>query len=314
MIMRDSGLGQAIDRLKFRLRLIQDAVQDPRPFRVGHFYSPTLTRAQRTAAADHASREPMPERLPGINTNEEAQWRLLQRLGEVVNPMVSRGTCGKGSTRYTVGNDTYFGNDAVLYEAMLRTFKPKRVIEVGSGQSSALLLDVDERFLGGATAMTFIEPFPGLLESLAQPGELSGRLIASGLEETDGSIFAQLGEGDLLFIDSTHVSKTGSDVNHLLFELLPSLAPGVLVHIHDIHWPFEYPATWIRAGWEWNENYMLRAFLSENPNWEILLMNTFLECLDSKRFEASIPPLTWPDAGPHGSIWLRKLAKTTPSG
>ena len=85
--------------------------------------------------------------------------------------------------------------------------------------------------------------------------------------------FEKLEPNDLLFIDSSHISKIGSDLNYLLFEVLPSLKPGVIIHFHDILYPFEYPYEWIEKGIYWNEAYLLKAFLMHNKNYEILLFN-----------------------------------------
>ena len=89
-------------------------------------------------------------------------------------------------------------------------------------------------------------------------------------------LFRELHAGDVLFVDSTHVAKVGSDVNHIFFEILPILQPGVVVHFHDIMYPFEYEPKWIYTGVAWNEAYMLRAFLMFNPTFKILLFNSFL--------------------------------------
>ena len=117
----------------------------------------------------------------------------------------------------------------------------------------------------------------------------------------DLSVFDALSANDILFVDSTHVSKTGSDVNHLFFEILPRLASGVLVHLHDIFFPFEYPQDWVLGGRSWNEIYMLRAFLQYNNAFRIVFMNTFLEHFHESRF-ADRMPLCLKNRG--GSIWL----------
>ena len=116
-------------------------------------------------------------------------------------------------------------------------------------------------------------------------------------------LFATLEENDILFIDSTHVAKIGSDVNYLFFEVLPRLRAGVYVHVHDIFHPFEYPRAWIYEGRAWTEAYMLRAFLTFNTAFEIVLFNTFLERFHRERFAHKMP-LCLRNEG--GSIWLRR--------
>jgi predicted O-methyltransferase YrrM len=159
---------------------------------------------------------------------------------------------------------------------MLRLFRPRRVVEVGCGFSSALMLDVNERFLEGRMQLTFIEPHPERLESLLAAGDDARiRLIRERVQDAPVDAFSELETGDILFIDSSHVSKVGSDVNFLFFEVLPRLPVGVLVHVHDIFWPFEYPADWIAGGQSWSETYLLRAFLSFNEAFEVVFWVPF---------------------------------------
>ena len=108
---------------------------------------------------------------------------------------------------------------------------------------------------------------------------------------------------DILFIDSTHVSKLGSDVNRIFFEILPTLQPGVLIHFHDIFWPFEYPSDWVKKGFAWNEAYILRAFLEFNDSFEIIFFASFLHTHHHAWFQENMP-LWLKNSG--GNIWLRR--------
>lgn len=119
----------------------------------------------------------------------------------------------------------------------------------------------------------------------------------------DLSLFDTLGENDMLFIDSTHVAKINSDVCVVFFEILPRLKSGVLVHFHDIFYPFSYPDSWLLNRNAWNESYMLRAFLEFNNAFEIVFFNTCLHHLYRARFEESLP-LSRKNHG--GSIWIRR--------
>ncbi len=160
---------------------------------------------------------------------------------------------------------------------MLRHLKPARIIEVGSGFSSALMLDTRDQHTDWESQFTFIEPFPDRLNNLLRETDrTSVQLIESPVQQVDPKLFQTLKAGDLLFIDSSHVSKIGSDVNLLFFEILPKLAAGVYIHIHDIFWPFGYPVEWIREGRAWNEAYLLRAFLVCNASFEICLWNSLV--------------------------------------
>jgi len=116
------------------------------------------------------------------------------------------------------------------------------------------------------------------------------------------NFFLRLQHGDILFIDSSHVSKVGSDLNYLLFHILPILKSGVIIHFHDILYPFEYPKEWIYEGRFWNEAYLLKAFLMYNCDFEILLFNDYM-VKEEKEFLRGIDDRLLSGGG---SIWLRK--------
>jgi len=116
-------------------------------------------------------------------------------------------------------------------------------------------------------------------------------------------IFDALSSNDILFIDSTHVSKTGSDVNRILFDILPRLSRGVFIHFHDVFYPFEYPKEWVYEGRAWNEDYILRAFLEYNDAFEIVLFGTWLAKFERDLLREMMPMTL---ENPGGSLWLRK--------
>ena len=152
---------------------------------------------------------------------------------------------------------------------MMREFRPKRIIEIGSGFSSALMLDVNEKHFNNLIDLTFIEPYPDRLNKLVKPND-KANIIPQKLQDVDFNIFTKLEENDIFFIDSSHVSKAGSDVNSIIFNVLPLLKKGVLIHFHDIFYPFEYPEKWYKEGRYWNEAYILRAFLQFNSVFKII--------------------------------------------
>ena len=106
-----------------------------------------------------------------------------------------------------------------------------------------------------------------------------------------------------MFVDSGHVSKVGSDLNHVVFNVLPRLASGVLVHFHDVYYPFEYPREVLYSGIAWNEAYLLRAFLQYNERFEILLFTTYLETAHAAMVFDAMPLCR---RNPGGSLWLRR--------
>ena len=271
-------------------------------FPAGHFYSPIpspdeIRRDQDTIFAEH------PRQLPGIDLNEDAQLALLESFLPFYDQMPFAPTAQDG-LRYFYENDAYSYSDAILLHCMIRHLEPKRIIEVGSGYSSCMTLDTNDLHFDGAIETTFIEPYPELLESLLADGDREHvRIITSRLQDVDLAEFDRLEAGDIFFVDSTHVSKVGSDVNRIVFDILPRLAPGVHVHVHDIFHPFEYLRNWIEEGRAWNEIYLLRAFLQFNNAFEIVLMNTYMEEFHEDFFTEHLPLCL---ENPGGSIWLRR--------
>jgi hypothetical protein len=269
----------------------------------GHYYSPIVSLTE-LASDQERIFGPAPRILPGIELNELDQLALLGQFEPYYASMPFPAQKTDGS-RYYFENAAYTYSDAVMLHCMMRHLRPKQLVEIGSGYSSCAILDTNEACFDNSIALTFIEPYPQLLESVIMPSDRQRvTILPTRLQDVDPKVFAQLGENDILFIDSTHVSKTGSDVNWMFFEILPALRPGVHVHIHDIFYPFEYPKEWVTGGRSWNETYVLRAFLQYNDNFRIILMNTFLEYFHEPWFAEKMP-LCLKNTG--GSIWLRRM-------
>ena len=265
----------------------------------GHFYSPVPDMADIGARADRLFATPRD--LPGVDLHAAEQLDLFRTLAALARdaplPEVP-GTEG----RYGVENPNYGIGDASMLQAMLRHVRPVRYLEVGSGYSTALALDTNERYLGGAMFVTAIEPHPELLRDVTRPGDRL-EVIDEPVQEVPIERFRALSDGDVLFVDCSHVLKTGSDVQHLYTNVLPVLAPGVHVHVHDIFWPFEYLRHWVEAGRAWNEAYVLHAFLLFNEAFEIVLWNHYLALEHRGVVEAELPGML---ETPGGAIWLRR--------
>jgi predicted O-methyltransferase YrrM len=205
--------------------------------------------------------------------------------------------------RYYTGQNWFPAADAFVLYALLQLMKPKRVIEVGSGYSSALMLDAREFKLRPQPALTFIDPSPERLRTLLRPGDADAATVhAAALQDVPQEIFGGLEAGDFLFVDSSHVSKVGSEVHTILFEIVPALAPGVIVHFHDVFWPFEYPAKWIRSGVAWNESYLLRAFLMFNSAFEVLFWGPYAAAM-APDAAAALGKFRLKESA---SLWLRR--------
>lgn len=273
----------------------------------GHFYSP-IPDLDEVRRDEQRVFPPVPHELPGIALDEARQLAMLDELQPYYDsqPFDARKT---RNLRYFFENPSYSYSDAIFLHCMIRYARPRRIIEVGSGYSSCVTLDTNEVFFDNRIACTFVEPYPQLLRTLLRDDDL-GRIeiLDRRLQEITLDRFRALEANDILFINSTHVAKIGSDVNYIFAEILPALRPGVYVHFHDIFYPFDYPKEWIYEGIAWSETYLLRAFLTFNRAYEIVLFNTFLERFHRDRFVRRMP-LCLKDEG--GSIWLRRILPVT---
>jgi hypothetical protein len=284
----------------------QDAGQS-NPFlefaRPGDFYSPIPDQAE---VARY--RETLFDRrvtcIPGIDTRADEQLALLQAFGRYHHeiPFTDEPTAG---LRYYFANPFFSYGDAVALYSMLRHRSPRRVVEVGSGFSSAVMLDTNERFCRKQTRITFIDPYPErLLSLLTEEDTEQHEVIADSVQGVSFEHFAQLDANDVLFIDSSHVAKVGSDVVYLVTSVLPRLSKGVIVHFHDVFWPFEYPEEWILGGRAWNEDYFLKAFLQFNTAFKILFFNTYIAAHHAAMAEQYLPLLM---KNPGGGLWIEKV-------
>jgi predicted O-methyltransferase YrrM len=265
----------------------------------GHFYSP-IPSLDEIRAREEEIFGTVPPSLPGIDLRGEEQVALVRELAGFY-PEMPFPRQQSPQTRYWFENWAYSYADAIFLYSMLRHLQPRRVIEVGSGFSSAAMLDTADRWLP-ETSFTFIDPDTSTLDALLRPGDRERvTVMRARLQEVPLTTFDTLAANDVLFIDSTHVSKTGSDVNRIVFEILPRLAAGVHIHFHDVFYPFEYPKEWVYEGRAWNEDYILRAFLEFNSAFEIVLCGTWLGRFH-RELLAELMPLTLENPG--GSLWL----------
>lgn len=220
---------------------------DPSPAADG-FYSPIPDPAK-------IPREFFDSETAAVDWNVDVQKETLRQLAEF------------GSEYKPIGKNDMFGrHDAPVYYAMVRRFRPSKIVEVGGGHSTKVAAAACRD--NGAGSITVVDPF---IDDSFLPDLRGVEIIKKPVQEAPPDLFAELGENDILFIDSTHVSKTYSDVNYLILEILPKIRPGVLVHFHDIHLPKPYPLEWMTEyGLFFNEQYILQAFLYKNPDFEII--------------------------------------------
>jgi hypothetical protein len=294
-----------IDKLPY-IRTLRKSADAAGAYAPGHFYSPIPNREEvAEVIAGIRARSTDNGALPGIVLNGDRQLQVLKTFESFYRdlPFPEEQTDG---CRYYYRGSPYPYPDAIFLYSFLRYAKPKQIIEVGSGFSSAVILDTVDRFFAEPPKITFIEPYPVNLKRLLRPEDTPKvTIVTERVQKIPVELFASLNSGDLLFIDSSHVVKCGSDVMFLLFEVLPRLPVGVYVHFHDIFLSFEYPEEWLLDGWYWNEAYFVRAFLSNNNAWEICFFNNYVRTV-AEEFLAAKMPLCLRDVG--GSLYIRKVA------
>jgi predicted O-methyltransferase YrrM len=274
----------------------------------GHFYSPLPDLADIDARASTIF-DRSRNRLAAIDINEHEQLTLLEAFSGpyAEMPFDAKPTPG---LRYYFDNPYFsFGDGVVLY-SVLRHFKPRRIIEIGSGFSSAAMLDVQELFLDPIDFL-FIEPRPERLHGLLSASDRTRcRIETVDVQHVNLHRFEELEPNDILFVDSSHVGKVHSDVVHIIFDILPRLRAGVIVHFHDVPWPFEYPENWIREGRAYNEAYLLRAFLQYNQAFRILFFNSFIALhhreLMGRFLPAALRTPSTTATESNSSVWLKK--------
>ena len=284
------------------------------PLTPGHYSSP-LPNYKEISARSQVLFDRSTTQCPGIELREEAQLELLESFSHYYKDLPFPTQPGE-TTRYYYENWWFGYGDAITLYSVLRHYEPRRVIEVGSGFSSAAMLDVNDLFLDGKVHFTFVEPHPKggkrLLRLLTQDDKSKHTILRKQAQDVPLEVFQTLSANDILFIDSSHVGKVGSDVTHTLFRILPELKPGVIVHFHDIYWPFEYPEEYF-SWMAWNEAYFLRAFLQFNEAFEVVYFSSFMAQRHADILRRKMPPCLEPfqyslrGLQPGCSLWLRKV-------
>lgn len=240
--------------------------------------------------------------IKGIDLNETGQFELIRSFKKYYD-LLPFSSQPKKELRYYYDNGYFPYFDAISLFCIIRHFKPRRIIEVGSGFSSAVMLDTNELFFENAIDITFIEPFPQRLNSLLRETD-NANLKVKFLQDVDLELFTKLEKDDILFVDTSHVVKVGSELNHILFEIIPLLKPGVIIHFHDIFYPFEYPRSWVlKEKRSWNEIYFLQSFLMYNSAFSVLIFNSFLGHQNGEWLKENMP-LCMRNTG--GSFWMVK--------
>jgi hypothetical protein len=270
----------------------------------GHFYSPIVNPEEVGEYADRLWPAGRPV-VRDIDFNDDFHRHVLTELypkffGDYDYP--EEGVADTDLKGFYTRNGQYSWLDCRSLFVLLRAWRPNRLVEVGSGYSTLLSSDVNRRFLDGDCTIDAIEPYP---RPFLHDPEFGVNLIQKKVQDVPLEEFESLGAGDVLFIDSSHVCKTGSDVYFLFFEVLPRLKPGVRIHIHDIFLPLEYPKKWVLDfNRSWNEQYLVRALLMNSNAYRVLFGSAYAH--------VTFPELVTKAVGHTrsyggGSLWLEKV-------
>ncbi len=251
-----------------------------------HYYEPLPDFRTITTEQIHRRRA-----YAGIDFHWEKQLRLLGELARYRDEL--------DDLSFDFGNDFFNGFDAAVYYSLIRHLQPRRIIEIGGGYSTQIAAKAFARNDKGR--LTCVEPYP---DSRLINANLNVEVIQKRVEEIDVDFFACLEADDILFIDSSHAVKFGSDVCYEFLDLLPQLRSGVWIHVHDIFFPHDYPAEWLlERRLALNEQYLLEAFLAFNNSFTPQLANYWL-CLDHADAAARL----WSNDTRASSFWMKRVA------
>jgi hypothetical protein len=255
--------------------------------------------------------------LPGVDMRESDMVARLERFAAAYGSDFARFPFDRPAApstphAYHRHNGYFESVDGFALYGMIREHRPRRIIEIGSGHSTRLMVHAIEaaraQHPGYECELTTIDPVGG--EDLRGALPPSARQIVKPVQEVPLDEFARLQAGDVLFIDSSHVLRLGSDVQYEMLEILPRVAPGVLVHVHDVFFPGEYPREWVLERHNfWNEQYILHAFLMFNSAFEVLWCSNWLRVRHEQRLLAAVPGYPEQAAEPVGggtSFWMRR--------
>ena len=266
-----------------------------------HYYEPLFN----TKRLKHSLRDDLT--LPGIQWNLNAQKQMMQSFcyqKEILNIQTQQGS----PLKYSFENDTFRAGDSEYLYNLIRHLKPRKMIEIGSGNSTLMAITAvrqnQQEDANYKVDHICIEPFerPWL-------EKLDIKLIRKLVEDVDLSVFQSLEKNDILFIDSSHIIRPQGDVLFEYLQILPSLKPGVFIHVHDIFSPKDYLSAWIEKDMKlWNEQYLLEAFLSNNHDFEIVGALNFLKYKSSQELSECCPVFGKnPKEFEPGSFWIKKI-------
>ena len=248
--------------------------------------------------------------LVGVDLRDETQIKLLNDFYTKYKNEYDQIPVTKTEKpgEFYLNNGSYQFVDACIYYCMIRENKPKRIIEIGAGNSTLLAIKgllKNQEETGHLGDLISIEPYPN---ALLKNGILGlSKLYEKKLEDIDTQIFGELESNDILFIDSSHVLRIGGDVKRIYLDILPKLNKGVLVHIHDVFMPYEYPKEWVyKYLYFWNEQYVLQSFLTFNNSFEIIWAGNYIKSDYPKKLAEAFTTFD-PISKKVASFWIKKI-------
>lgn len=239
--------------------------------------------------------------IADVELNEETQKKTLS----IIEKKYSEGIafCNNLTNKRFTFNNPYFSiADGIILHALLLYVKPKKIIEIGAGYSTCFIQEIKNSTLENSFDYTVIEPNTEVYNSLVK-NITDITLHKQTVQSMPLDVFKTLEAGDILYLDTSHIVKTDSEVNYILFNILPVLNKGVIIHFDDVYYPFEYTKELIDKGYSWNENYFLRAFLMNNNKYKIILFTDYLNKCHSDLF-MKIPELKLSHSA---DLWLEKV-------
>lgn len=265
-----------------------------------HYYEPLINPKKHLIKS---LREDRP--LPGINFNDSEQLALLSKFtyaDELLKFPIEK----KSDTEYFYNNGSYGSGDAEYLYNVVRYFKPKKIIEIGSGNSTRM---VKNAFTQNKKENTFYSCRHICIEPYEQPWlkDFGVELIRERVETLDKSVFEQLEANDILFIDSSHMIRPQGDVLFEFLEILPIVKSGVIIHVHDIFMPKDYLTEWVNDHRLWNEQYLLEAFLSCNKEFKIIGALNYLTHHHKASLSAACPVFGKQKDKEPGAFWFQRV-------
>jgi SAM-dependent methyltransferase/predicted O-methyltransferase YrrM len=281
------------------------AATPPVRFAPGHYYSP-MYDARELVPRRRQIWSTTPRPTPDIDWRDGPQVDLCDEVFAPQDAIKFRRDEAVDPTEYWALNDQYPPLDAWVLAGLLRHLRPALMIEIGSGYSSLVTARINREQLDGSLKFVCVEPHPRqfLLDGVDGISEL----CVEPIQDTALERFDDLGDGDILFIDTSHTVKTGGDVTWIFHEILPRLAPGVYVHIHDVFLPGDYPEPWVMEGWGWNETYLVRSFLSYNSAFEVVWGSQYMTQRHPQRVLRAFPEQAQYVERAGAALWIRRTA------